>query len=146
MYFTFTYKKLSIFINFIHLGLGFRPSQYSDRAGHLRKCLIQGRCKTSSGAHPALLLLLYTLRSGVTHLRFEAGSLTASSAEVLNVWYYNFTRPIRFRSVHRDFTLTLLAPALSTSYEGVNVLNVGYDIIKFCDNVSLFFFRRRTTK
>ena len=68
---------------------------------------------------------MYTLHSGVTHLSFEAGGLTASSAEVQNVWYYKFTSPIRLRGVHRDFTLPLLGPALSTSYEWVNVLNVG---------------------
>jgi hypothetical protein len=110
----------------MHIGLSFQPSQYSDRAEHLRKyCLIQDRCRTSSGAHLASLWSLYALRSGVTHLRFEAGILTEFFAEVQNVWYYNFIPPIRLRGVHRDFTPPLFGPALSTCYEGLNVLNFG---------------------
>ena len=67
---------------------------------------------------------------------FEAESLTPSFAEVQNVWYYNFTPTIRLRGVHRDFTLPLFGPALSTGYEGDNVLTAGEDIIKFYDEGS----------
>jgi len=84
----------------MHLRPSFKSSQYCDRAGHLRKyCLISDSCKTSSGAHPASLWLLYALRSRVKHLRFEAGSLNASSAEFQNVWYYTFTPPPTATSV-----------------------------------------------
>ena len=110
----------------MHLELSFKLSQYIGRAGRLRnRWLIPDRCKTSSRAHPASLLLLYAPLSGANHLRFEAGSLTASFAEVQNVWYLNFTPTIRLRGVHRDITLPLFGPPLSAGYEGVNVLTVG---------------------